>query len=398
MIDIGFAGQPHEDFDAFRLLQIQPQALLVAVDHPEIGAALPIFFALAGAQRAGVITDLRVFDLDDFGTEIGQMQRGDRTGQQAGQVKNANAGQRPGAAHSAQTPSRSASSSISMSFSSLRSINMPRIEATGIGGANGMRRFPGSTRRRTMPICSSRSPAYFPKHREMPWRAVEFLATVLLHILARHQRANPQTASPHFGAKNGALEVKDRIGHDPAAPALLVDHATPGFKQFRLLEKQAGRRAKRWLNRQRRRGQQGQYNKKSSHENRRINRPGYLRSPCHHWASPRRRKSHFAAQFGHFAQAGDHRLVEPSPRRLDFAMQHHAILPAGVVDHQAHAVDFRMALAELGDLLGMHEHALDLGRLVSPPQPALEADIAAPQGERPGMMAERSPVAKRISG
>src|ERR1700681_5012259 len=39
-----------------------------------------------------------------------------------------------------------------------------------------------------------------------------------------------------------------------------------------------------------------------------------------------------------------------------------------------------MPLADLCDLLGPHEHALDLGGLVGAPHPALDAHVAAPAG------------------
>ena len=43
-----------------------------------------------------------------------------------------------------------------------------------------------------------------------------------------------------------------------------------------------------------------------------------------------------------------------------------------------------MALGDLGDLLGMHEHALDLGRLVGAAEPALDAHVGAPARARAG--------------
>jgi len=120
--DIRRCRQTQEDLDAFRLLQVEHHALLVAVDHAEVGTVL----TRAGAQRTGVIADLRVFDLDHLCPQIGQVQGGDRPGEQAGEVKHLDAGERCRAAHDLHRPSKSASSSISMSFSSLRSMNMPR--------------------------------------------------------------------------------------------------------------------------------------------------------------------------------------------------------------------------------------------------------------------------------
>jgi hypothetical protein len=57
-----------------------------------------------------------------------------------------------------------------------------------------------------------------------------------------------------------------------------------------------------------------------------------------------------------------------------------------------------MAGDQFGHLLGAHEHALDLGRLVGAAHPALDPHVGAPAGALPGSTADRSPVAKRISG
>src|SRR4051812_14117048 len=52
-----------------------------------------------------------------------------------------------------------------------------------------------------------------------------------------------------------------------------------------------------------------------------------------------------------------------------------------------------MPLADLGDLFGTHEHALDLGGLVGAAHPALDAQVAAPARaparKRRGEVAER---------
>jgi len=53
-----------------------------------------------------------------------------------------------------------------------------------------------------------------------------------------------------------------------------------------------------------------------------------------------------------------------------------------------------MARRHFGDLLGMHEHALDLGRLIGAAHPAFDARIAAPAGREAGSSAERSPGAE----
>jgi len=60
-----------------------------------------------------------------------------------------------------------------------------------------------------------------------------------------------------------------------------------------------------------------------------------------------------------------------------FALQNHAVLAIGVVYDQAHALYFRMAASQIGDLFGMNEHSLDFCRLIGAAHPAAQADIAA---------------------
>src|SRR5690606_33494058 len=49
---------------------------------------------LRRTEEARVVAALRVFDLDDFGAEIGKVQRAPRTCQHAGEVQDADAGER----------------------------------------------------------------------------------------------------------------------------------------------------------------------------------------------------------------------------------------------------------------------------------------------------------------
>ena len=120
--DVRARRQPQEDLDPRRLLEVEAQPALVAVDHPEVGAVL----ACAGTERARVVADFGILDLDDIRPEVGEMQRRHRAGQQPGQVEDADAGERQRPAHGAQAPSRSASSSISIPFCNSLSMNMPR--------------------------------------------------------------------------------------------------------------------------------------------------------------------------------------------------------------------------------------------------------------------------------
>ena len=66
--------------------------------------------------------------------------------------------------------------------------------------------------------------------------------------------------------------------------------------------------------------------------------------------------------------------------RRALGQQRHRVLLALAVDDEAHAAELGMALGDLGDLLGMHEHALDLGGLVGAAHPALDAHVGAPAG------------------
>ena len=78
---VGGLAQLEQKLHAFGLLQVQAHAALVAVEH----------FA---HRRRGVIACAQVFDLDDVGAQVGQVQRAHGTGQQAREVKHAHALQR----------------------------------------------------------------------------------------------------------------------------------------------------------------------------------------------------------------------------------------------------------------------------------------------------------------
>ena len=81
--------------------------------------------------------------------------------------------------------------------------------------------------------------------------------------------------------------------------------------------------------------------------------------------------------------------------RSAFAFERHQVGLALAGDDQTQPSEFRMTLADLGDLLGPHEHALDLGGLVGAPHPALDAHVGAAAGAGAGQgggeVAEREP-------
>jgi hypothetical protein len=87
-----------------------------------------------------------------------------------------------------------------------------------------------------------------------------------------------------------------------------------------------------------------------------------------------------------------------SSRRGAFGLQGHHIGLACARDDEAQASEFRVTLADLGDVLGPHEYALDLGSWsVRPIQPLMRM-LLRPHGLTPGSAAVRSPRARRIGG
>src|SRR5215470_1776110 len=94
----------------------------------------------------------------------------------------------------------------------------------------------------------------------------------------------------------------------------------------------------------------------------------------------RRMKPDFAAQLGDVADRSNDGLGMRRCAARDFHVQRHAIDLFWIVDHEPRANDLRMALDDLRNLRRMHEHPLDLGRLVGPPQPALESRVRTAAG------------------
>jgi hypothetical protein len=70
--------------------------------------------------------------------------------------------------------------------------------------------------------------------------------------------------------------------------------------------------------------------------------------------------------------------------RRGLAPQRHHIGLARARDDEAQPPQLGMALADLGDLLGPHEHTLDLGGLISAGHLAPDAHVGASAGARPG--------------
>ena len=58
-------------------------------------------------------------------------------------------------------------------------------------------------------------------------------------------------------------------------------------------------------------------------------------------------------------------------------MQRHVVRTARVIDHQARLANLRMPRNNRGDLRGMNEDTLDLGRLVGASQPAFDAHVGS---------------------
>ena len=89
--DVGFFDELHENLQAVRILQVQREAALVAVQVLEVGAG-----ALA-APAVGEIESGRRLDLDDVGAPVGELAHCGGTGTHAGQVDYTEARQRAAA-------------------------------------------------------------------------------------------------------------------------------------------------------------------------------------------------------------------------------------------------------------------------------------------------------------
>ena len=84
------SNQLHQHRPALFGLQIEGDALLVAVDAEEIGAPA----ADERLPRPGVVAVARVFDLDDLGAHVAEEHGAERTGEDAGEIEDAQPGER----------------------------------------------------------------------------------------------------------------------------------------------------------------------------------------------------------------------------------------------------------------------------------------------------------------
>ena len=88
---VGLGGHLADQGHGLGVLEVQHQALLVAVHHREQRA-----FAVVHGADGAVVVALRRLDLDDLGAQVGQQGRGQRPGQHAREVEDAHAVQRAG--------------------------------------------------------------------------------------------------------------------------------------------------------------------------------------------------------------------------------------------------------------------------------------------------------------
>ena len=90
---VGVGDQALDDLDRRRLLQIQGQAALVAVDR-QPGRRHPAVRPLARQRRAAHVLALAAFHLDDLGAEQGKLVGTEGAGEDLGEVENLHAGER----------------------------------------------------------------------------------------------------------------------------------------------------------------------------------------------------------------------------------------------------------------------------------------------------------------
>ncbi len=92
--DVRFLGEAVQHLAAFLLLQIDGDALLVAVDDQEILVPVRHRQRLDAAHAAALIAAVRPLDLDHLGAEIGEVLRRHRSLEPDGQIDDANPFQR----------------------------------------------------------------------------------------------------------------------------------------------------------------------------------------------------------------------------------------------------------------------------------------------------------------
>ncbi len=94
---VGVGDQALDDLDRRRLLQIQRQAALVAVDR-QPGRRHAAVCPLARQRRAAHVLALAALHLDDVGAEQGELEAAERSGKDLGEIEDACAGKRAGGA------------------------------------------------------------------------------------------------------------------------------------------------------------------------------------------------------------------------------------------------------------------------------------------------------------
>ena len=99
--DVGGLRQLHEDRDALRVLEIERDRALVAVQVLEIRP-------VARAAHGVLLEAGRRFDLDDVGAEVGELAHAGRPGAHARQVEDAKARERGGSRYVGHGKTRSA--------------------------------------------------------------------------------------------------------------------------------------------------------------------------------------------------------------------------------------------------------------------------------------------------
>src|SRR5439155_7854778 len=90
--DVGAAGQPPDDLDALRRLEIHRDPALVAVVD-EIARGLPVLVWGPGAR---LVADVRILHLDDVGAHVAEERAAEGPGQDAGEIHDADAIEREG--------------------------------------------------------------------------------------------------------------------------------------------------------------------------------------------------------------------------------------------------------------------------------------------------------------
>ena len=97
--DVVVLREPKQDVARGRLLQVEPQGALVAIERQEVGrrraVLLLLLAAVVGRHPADVVAAGRVLDLEDLGSEVGQQQGAEAARQKPGEVEDPQSLERP---------------------------------------------------------------------------------------------------------------------------------------------------------------------------------------------------------------------------------------------------------------------------------------------------------------